>query len=87
MPRVGFEPTIPVFDISHSVNCFSEKLNKDDYGNFNLDAVYFARFLFFTAVKMEAARSSETLVSYRNPTRRHNPEDLDFELFIFMACH
>jgi hypothetical protein len=31
-------------------------------------------------LKMEAARSSETLVSYRNIKRRHNPEDL--ELYI-----
>jgi len=27
---------------------------------------------------MEASRSSETFVSYRNTTRRHKPEDLDF---------
>jgi hypothetical protein len=26
---------------------------------------------------MEASRSSETSVSYRNTSRRHNPEDLD----------
>jgi len=33
-------------------------------------------------VKMEAARSSETLVSYRNTThrQRHNPQDLDLNL-------
>jgi hypothetical protein len=28
-----------------------------------------------TTQKMEAARSSETLVSYRHITRRHKPED------------
>jgi hypothetical protein len=28
-------------------------------------------------LKMEAARPSEMLVSYRNTIRRHNPEDLD----------
>jgi hypothetical protein len=28
---------------------------------------------------MEAAMSSETLVSYRNTTRRHKPEELDMK--------
>jgi hypothetical protein len=28
---------------------------------------------------MEAARSSETLVSYRKATRRHNPKDIDLD--------
>jgi hypothetical protein len=27
-------------------------------------------------VKMEAAKSSQTLVSYHNPTQHHNSEDL-----------
>jgi len=31
---------------------------------------------------MEAARFSETLVSYRNTTRRYNPEDLELGLGI-----
>jgi hypothetical protein len=31
-------------------------------------------------VKMEAARSSETLVSYHNICWRHNPEDIDLNL-------
>jgi len=32
---------------------------------------------------MEAARSSEKLVSYRKTIRRHNPEYLDLNLY----CH
>jgi hypothetical protein len=31
---------------------------------------------------MEAARTSETLVSYRNTTQRHNPDELDLNLHL-----
>jgi len=47
-------------------------------------------------LKMEASRSSEALVSYRNITQRHNPEDLVLELlfvsyltpiiYVLLAC-
>jgi len=39
--------------------------------------------LYFT-LKMEAARSSETMVSYHNTTRRHSPEEL--ETFLLCLC-
>jgi hypothetical protein len=35
-------------------------------------------FTFASSLKMEAARFSETLVSYHNTTRRRKPENLDF---------
>jgi hypothetical protein len=36
------------------------------------------------ALMMEAARTSETLVSFYQTTRRYNPEDS--HLFIFIIC-
>jgi hypothetical protein len=36
---------------------------------------------------MEAARTSETLVSYHNIIRRHNPESLDLNLFKNLNFH
>jgi hypothetical protein len=36
-----------------------------------------------TALNMEAARSSETLISYHNTTWHHNPEDINLKLH----CH
>jgi hypothetical protein len=35
-------------------------------------------------LKMEALRSSETLVSYHNTTWRHDPEDLDLTVITFI---
>jgi hypothetical protein len=34
---------------------------------------------------MEAAWASETLVAYRNTTRRHNPGDLDLDEYMLTA--
>jgi len=38
------------------------------------DAVGYQRFGSHCTLKMDAAKSSETLVSYRVTTQRHNPE-------------
>jgi hypothetical protein len=47
-------------------------------GTIRIHAIYPSTFHF--TLKMEAARSSKTLVSYHNTTRRHNSEDLDLNL-------
>jgi hypothetical protein len=38
---------------------------------------------FFLEVGILAARYSETMASYRNTTRRHNPEDIDISVVMF----
>jgi hypothetical protein len=43
--------------------------------------------LWHRIVKKEAARSSETSVSYHNTTRRHNPDDPDLNLHLQTSKH
>jgi len=46
--------------------------------------VLFPSATYFT-LKMEAAMSSEMLVSYSNITQRHNPEHLDLNCFPYFV--
>jgi hypothetical protein len=40
--------------------------------------------ILFQDLKMEAARSSETLIYHYNKTRPHNPEELDLKLSLVL---
>jgi hypothetical protein len=63
--------TFTVLHYEFNNNNNNNNNNKSEFGIKN------ARLKMFTAVKMEAAWSSETLVSYHITIHCHNPEDLD----------